>query len=551
LFRENNAHQQQELFNSYTDLHPKIQAMLKKSWAPIYYEHVFCKIDESRFAKIYCADNGRPNFPVNILLSLEFIKHHNDYTDEQILEQFYYNYQVMYAVGLRQLGELYLARRTFYDFRKRVYKYTLEHPEEEDLIFQQFDILLGHFLEAAGISTKEQRMDSTAIMPNIKRAGRLALAYDVLKQAVEACPEELLPASLKEVAGPDFKNNILYRSKSSETKAKIQTIIDLLQQLLEIAKQEPKVQGIKEIQLADRFLKEQAVLDYRENKWVAKENKEIRATSLQSAYDSDATYRKKGNKDQVGYVVNIAETCSKENPAQFITDYTIEKNNKNDAEMLKERLPVIKEKTDLRELYLDGGYYSEENQQIATDNEVKVHHTEMTGCKTKSEKLPLSDFKINEEGKIAACPQGQNPVQSYKSEEKKVLTAYFNIEQCSQCLCKDNCPVKVQKKKAVLKVSLKTVAAAATRKEIDDKGQRQVNISMRAAIEGTNSALKRGQGAARLKVRGQIKCSVVMGMKIIAHNFQQLKKFFMLLLKKEKNNAKTCKTKLQGSFAPI
>lgn len=72
------------------------------------------------------------------------------------------------------------------------------------------------------------------------------------------------------------------------------------------------------------------------NKWVAKENKEIRASSLQSAYDPDATYRKKGNKDHVGYVVNIAETCSQENPVQLITDYTLEKNSKSDAvEMLK------------------------------------------------------------------------------------------------------------------------------------------------------------------------------------------------------------------------
>ncbi|TEB08536.1 hypothetical protein Psch_02100 [Pelotomaculum schinkii] len=75
MFRENKSHQQPELFNSFNDLHPKIKSILEKSWAPIYYEHVFCKIDESKFAEIYCPDNGRPNFPVHILLSLEFIKH--------------------------------------------------------------------------------------------------------------------------------------------------------------------------------------------------------------------------------------------------------------------------------------------------------------------------------------------------------------------------------------------------------------------------------------------------------------------------------------------
>jgi hypothetical protein len=71
---------------------------------------------------------------VNILLSLEFLKHMKDYPDEDILEQFRFNYQVMYAVGLRNLGELYLAERTLYEFRRRVYRYTIENPGKDDLI---------------------------------------------------------------------------------------------------------------------------------------------------------------------------------------------------------------------------------------------------------------------------------------------------------------------------------------------------------------------------------------------------------------------------------
>lgn len=44
----------------------RIQEKLKKSWAPIYYDYVFCKIDEKPFAVLY-SDVGRPNFPVNIV----------------------------------------------------------------------------------------------------------------------------------------------------------------------------------------------------------------------------------------------------------------------------------------------------------------------------------------------------------------------------------------------------------------------------------------------------------------------------------------------------
>jgi len=80
-------------------MRPKIAKMLDNTWAPVFYKEVFCKINEELFAPLYCLDNGRPNRPVNILLSLEIIKHIFDYTDKEILEQFYFNFQVLYALG--------------------------------------------------------------------------------------------------------------------------------------------------------------------------------------------------------------------------------------------------------------------------------------------------------------------------------------------------------------------------------------------------------------------------------------------------------------------
>jgi hypothetical protein len=65
-------------------------------------------------------------------------------------------------------------------------------------MFGQFEKLAEHFIAVAGLNTKEQRIDSTQIMTNIKLAGRLSLAYDVLSQALAACPPELLTDSLKQ-----------------------------------------------------------------------------------------------------------------------------------------------------------------------------------------------------------------------------------------------------------------------------------------------------------------------------------------------------------------
>jgi len=108
-----------------------------------------------------------------------------------LLEQASFNYQVAYVIGLRDLGEEYIAPRTLYDFRERVYRYFLSHSRESDLIFAQFTKLTEHFFELTEVNSNEQRTDSTFVVPNIQKAGRLALAFDVLFHAVQICPKDI------------------------------------------------------------------------------------------------------------------------------------------------------------------------------------------------------------------------------------------------------------------------------------------------------------------------------------------------------------------------
>jgi len=549
MFRENKGHLQAELFNSYSMMNSKIQASLQGTWSPLFYEHVFCRIDETSFAPLYCLDNGRPNFPVNILLSLEFIKHMKDYTDEDILEQFRFNYQVMYAVGLRTLGELYLAERTLYEFRRRVYRYTVENPGKDDLIFGQFENLTDNFVKIAGINTNEQRVDSTQIMTNIKLAGRLSLAYDVLAQAVKVCPPEILTNDLKNILESEYKTKTLYQSRGSEAQKRIQELIGLGVELVFITKSSPEISELEAIAILRRFINEQATFDNDKNAWVAKANKEIAATSLQSAHDPDVTYRKKASKGYVGLVVNIAETCSDENPVQLVTDYMVEKNSIGDAEMLEKRIPVLKEKMDVTDIYVDGGYFSGGVEKQAQDVEISVHYTDMAGKKPDPEKIPLNAFTIEDHKTVVACPEGHTPYSCQFNGKNNVILAYFDKNTCLGCDRQNICPVELRKNNAVLRVEQKAVFLAEVRERQEDKKARKEAISKRTAIEGTNSALKCSQGAGRLKVRGKVKATLVTGMKIIGHNFKQIVRFFKGDIRKKatefvnKNN--------QGVIVPI
>jgi hypothetical protein len=520
MFKKNDSHRQDALFNTLSGMNCKTQAKLEKSWAPLFYTHVFCAIDEMLFAELYCDDNGRTNFPVNILVALEIIKHWKDFTDDELLDQAAFNYQVAYAVGMRTLGEIDISRRTLYKFRSRIYQYSLEHEGEDDLIFKQFVTLTEGLATALGIKRDLQRTDSSALMSNIQKGGRLALAFDVLFHAVKACPEEILTAALRDVLNPNFRTEILFRTKSSKAASRLTELLNLGGQLLEIITA-AHIINVNAFKILERFLGEQATYSEAEKQWSAKKNGDIAANSLQSAHDSDATYRTKAGKGESGYVVNLAETCNPDNPVQLITDYVLEPNITADTTILQERLPDIKERTDVEELYMDGGYYGEKVEQCARKVEVENHYTDMTGSKPKGDQIPCDEFTIEDYKIIRGCPKGQQATDSSYDEENRELEAHFDSQQCQQCELCGRCPVKIKKNgDAVVTITFKSLLAAETRRKLESQDRAEA-VSLRVAIEGTNSALKRAQGLAKLRVRGQHKCRVVVGLKVIGHNIQQ------------------------------
>jgi hypothetical protein len=292
-------------------------------------------------------------------------------------------------------------------------------------------------------------------MTNIKLAGRLSLAYDVLTQAVKACPPELLTDSLKYVFEPEYKTKVLYRSRGSEAQKRIQEMIDLGIELVSIIEPNPSIRELNAMAILQRFINEQATFDSEKKTWKAKANKDIKADSLQSAYDPDVTYRKKASKGHVGLVLNITETCADENPVQIITDYTVEKNKVGDAEILEKRIPEIKNKMDVTDIYVDGGYFSGEVEKQAQDNGITMHYTDMTGKKPDPEKLPLTAFTIKDHKTVEACPEGHAPYSCQFNGKNNVILAHFDKNVCSNCPRQDACPVEFRKNNTVLRVERK------------------------------------------------------------------------------------------------
>jgi len=518
MFRANNNHHQQTLIDTTQWMNPKIRENLEKSWAPIFYKYVFCKIDEEPFAVLY-GTTGKPNFPINILLSLEYIKHMNECSDLKLLDDFYFDYLVNYAVGIRTLGEINLAERTLYYFRERVYQYCLDNPGKDDLLFGQFTKLLLDFAKEAGISLAEQRADTTLFMSNIKKAGRMSLAYDVLVKAVKAIPAEKRTDSLFNVLKPNFKTDVLYHSKAQEGDSKLTLLLNLLKEALLILEGQPDMLESEEVRIVKRFLSEQSITE-EAGKLIPKPKKEISSGSLQSAYDEDATFRKKGDVSQSGYVLEISETCDKENTFQLITDYAVEPNNTSDVEMLQDRLEIIRENTGCTDMYVDGGFHSEDVHKTAEENGIEIHLTNMSGTEP-TKKLPVSEFDIDETTNVInKCPAGHIPTQAGVSGGQ--TSAHFPHEACANCEFREQCYSKKQVKDCVVRINLKALNVSRERETM--KANRKENTSKRAGIEGSNSALKRA-GLDKLDVRGKAKSKVVCGLKVTVQNIKRFIKY--------------------------
>jgi hypothetical protein len=160
-------------------------------------------------------------------------------------------------------------------------------------------------------------------------------------------------------------------------------------------------------------------------------------------------------------VLEISETCGKENTFQLITDYAVEPNNTSDVEILQSRLKEIRENIGCTDMYVDGGFHSEDVHQTAKENAIEIHLTNMSGTEP-TKKLPVSEFDIDETTNVInRCPGGHIPTRAGVSGGQ--TSAHFPHEACANCEFRERCYSKKQAKDCVVRITLKAVNASRER----------------------------------------------------------------------------------------
>ena len=530
MHRKSSPNTQFPLISSLNDLSEKQRKLLDESWAGVFYRELFCRLKEEPFAVLYSDLPSRPNYPVRILLALEFLKAGNGWTDQVMYERFCFDHQVRYALGLWKLGEGEFELRTMYYFRERLSRYMQETGI--DLVSQAYKQVTDEQTTAFNLNTGMQRMDSTQVASNIHTAGRLQLLVEILQRVHRMLTEEDKD-HYGNVFAPYIQGHAgqyIYHLKGQDTNEHIQKIGELMQSL--VAELRPGYAQELGYQTLERVFGEHFRVE--EQGLKTKIGQELSASSLQSPDDLEATYRQKGQREYIGYVTNTTETCDPDNPLQLITQVQVAPNNTEDADLLVEALPNLQARTELATLYTDGGYGSAEADQALQDNQIELVQTAIRGRAPSTEKLNLSDFEIKQSQSGTpteiTCP-GKQTVAVQQSNQKKGYVAHFETEVCQGCPFSSKCPAQRGKRDERWHLRFTQEQARMSQRRRKSRLRQKEGRNLRAAIEATICSLKRAFPASKLPVRGLYRVTCMMIGSALMSNIRRIKRYLDILLK--------------------
>jgi Transposase DDE domain/Transposase domain (DUF772) len=509
MFRKNDQHRQGYVFSSISDLPQKQRERLEGSWAGTFYAEFFSRIDEAVFAELYSDKDSRPNVPVNVLVGLEVLKAGFGWSDAELEEQMTYSLLTRYALGYRDLSEGHFELRTVYNFRRRL----AQHMQETgvNLLEVAFERITDKQIKVLKLKTGKLRMDSVQIGSNIRQLSRLQLLVEVLQRVWRMLSVADQQREVEHFAPyiQGSSGQFVYHLQPGEGGEQLRAMGEVMQRLLrELApayRQEAPYAVLARVYYEHFVEVEQVALP--------KAGEALSAQSLQSPDDLEATYRSKRGVGYQGYVTNVTETCDPHNDLQLIVKVQSAPNHTDDAAMLKEAIPDLVSRTDVEEIYSDGGFNSPAVDKVLNQAGIEQFQTAIRGTTAESERLRVSDFVFtrDEAGlpQTVKCPQGQEvPAQDARTQGR--FMASFDPSLCNGCPFFAQCPAHARRRagERVLYFDQQAVNVAHRR-----DNQRQATASkrnLRSAVEATVRSLKHPFKSAKLPVRGLVRVSMLM-----------------------------------------
>lgn len=353
------------------------------AWHNCFHKEITSRIDEDIFSPLYSKDNGRPNASVRILVAMLILKDGNDWTDEQLFEACNFNILVGYALGLSNLSDNAPSEATYYNFKVALLKYEQENGI--NLLEKCFQSLTKDQIFRYQVSGGSVRMDSKLIHSNVAKNTRLQLCVGVMSKFYKSLKEpsvDLIDRSdkklLDEMSGKTVEQ-YTYRLDKKSGAVRLELCGRVIYRLMRLFSH----MDSDEYKLLERLWNEHFERIEEENdedQTKLKDKQDQSGSTLQSAHDAEAAYRKKsGSKTQIitGYVTNVTETCAvapavkpgeeQQKPLNLITDVQTEKATFSDDKFF---IPAIINtrsilNNEIENVLSDGAYNSVINEQFS------------------------------------------------------------------------------------------------------------------------------------------------------------------------------------------
>ena len=513
MFRENTAHLQTDLFGLFNTLSPKMQKKIKASAEYAFYKLIFCNIKEDQFAELYSDNKSRPNAPINALVSSFILMNHKGWTYEQLLDNIQFNILTKVALGVDSLEEMPFCEATIFNFQNRLLDYQIRTGVS--LFDRVFDGLTQEQLKQLKLKTNIQRTDSFAMASNIRNYTRLQVLIEVIIRIWRILTEED-----KERFKAQFESYIVKTSGQyiyNLPRTDIPKELDKLAQLYYWIDQNlSSAYADKDIfHTFERVYEEHFTIV--DEKVEVKSNDQLTSDCVQSPDDLEATYRNKNGNVTKGYSGNVTETAHPDNPINLITDVAVSPVNKDDSQVLNERLDTIKEKTpDLDELHFDGGFGSAENDFKFKKQGITAVQTAIKGAKPAVE---IEIDQVNENEYKVSCP-----FQTVTSENtRKRFKAEFQLDKCVGCQFEDKCPAIKMAKSRVYYFTIKEYLAKKRQGVI--KTLSHERRWLRNNVEATVHEFTCRMPGKKLKVRGAFKAALFVYSLAIGINFGRIHRY--------------------------
>ena len=457
-------------------------------------------------------------------------------SEEEFLNQLPWNLQYQFALGIDCWdASVNFGKETFRLLRERVRKFESNHPKEHiwETIAHTINMQMAEKMELLSTPYNERythalRMDTLMVGMQAAQRPRLDVVYSTMSVCIKMLQRNKhdIPDSLKHFLTKGDRRSMVYyhgtieeyaeeglatekesgenltqsQRKEAITNRRLETLLPEAISLKEHMNQLNLV-DTDEYLLLSRMIDDQTCLD-KNGDLIIKNKKNILASSLQTPYEPDATYRFKAGKGYYGYVGYIVEMFDSMGNG-IIVFQNLENNLYSDQKFMTDFL----DKHDLRLrpknnerafMSTDAAFMSVALNRKSASLGFDIY---CAGVHGKAPDVIFADFVISDDGtEILACPKGHKPDKCLVvNKNNNSFRIRFFDKKCASCEYMERCNAVItgkteNKGSSYVDVSEAKITAAICIKmrneESSEAEEIQEYINKRNAIEGINGVMR-------------------------------------------------------------